>query len=298
MEKMCSILAFLLMALNTGSLTGILALAFSISDVQYSLIGVKVIAIVSYLFILSFLSSFCLTENECCECCCPANKCCLIEKKENKQQPLLSTEGTGSNSKGQKNSDCCAQCCDCIYDCLCIPISSCIRKIGKQGSRYFSVIFLALAHGAMIALCFYAVSRTSEKMNTKTIVIVVISAIIIVANIIAMVAPCFNSCEKLRYKEKEKKGDNKENKINDEYKNDANVVNVKNALDAALIENKQNNVYNNENNYYQNNQDFQEKIENTQNTNSNINKNNNVSNDFGKVFGINKSDANIDKKVE
>jgi hypothetical protein len=200
MEKMCSILAFLLMALNTASLTGILALAFSISDVQYSLIGVKVIAIVSYLFILSFLSSFCLTENECCECCCPANKCCLIEKKENKQQPLLSTEGTGSNSKGQKNSDCCAQCCDCIYDCLCIPISSCIRKIGKQGSRYFSVIFLALAHGAMIALCFYAVSRTSEKMNTKTIVIVVISAIIIVANIIAMVAPCFNSCEKLRYK--------------------------------------------------------------------------------------------------
>ena len=297
---MCSILAFLLMALNTASLTGILALAFSISDVQYSLIGVKVIAIVSYLFILSFLSSFCLTENECCECCCPANKCCLIEKKENKQQPLLSTEGTGSNSKGQKNSDCCAQCCDCIYDCLCIPISSCIRKTGKQGSRYFSVIILALAHGAMIALCFYAVSRTSEKMNTKTIVIVVISAIIIVANIIAMVAPCFNSCEKLRYKEKEKekKGDNKENKINDEYKNDANVVNVKNALDAALIENKQNNVYNNENNYYQNNQDFQEKIENTQNTNSNINKNNNVSNDFGKVFGINKSDANIDKKVE
>ena len=298
MEKMCSILAFLLMALNTASLTGILVLAFSISDVQYSLIGVKVIAIVSYLFILSFLSSFCLTENECCECCCPANKCCLIEKKENKQQPLLSTEGTGSNSKGQKNSDCCAQCCDCIYDCLCIPISSCIRKTGKQGSRYFSVIILALAHGAMIALCFYAVSRTSEKMNTKTIVIVVISAIIIVANIIAMVAPCFNSCEKLRYKEKEKKGDNKENKINDEYKNDANVVNVKNALDVALIENKQNNVYNNENNDYQNNQDFQEKIENTQNTNSNINKNNNVSNDFGKVFGINKSDANIDKKVE
>jgi hypothetical protein len=297
---MCTLLAFILMVLNTISLTFILSLAFGITDVQYSLSLVKIVAIISYIFILSFLSSFCLTENECCECCCPADKCCLVEKKPNKQQQQpVSSEGGETNNGGQKQKqDCCDQCCDCIYDCLFIPVSSCIRRIGKQGSRYFSVIFLALAHGAMIALCFYAVSRTSEKMNTKTIVIVVISAIIIVANIIAMVAPCFNSCEKLRYKEKEKKGDNKENKINDEYKNDANVVNVKNALDVALIENKQNNVYNNENNYYQNNQDFQEKIENTQNTNSNINKNNNVSNDFGKVFGINKSDANIDKKVE
>ena len=309
MEKMSTILAFLLMALNTGSLTGILALAFSISDVKYSLFSVKIIAIISYLFILSFLSSFCLTENECCECCCPANKCCLIEKKPNKphQQPV-STEGagtgtgTGANNKGQNNQDCCVQFCDCLYDCLFIPISSCIRKIGKQGSRYFSVIILAGVHAAMIALCIHAVSKTDEKMNTKTVIIVIICGVIVVANIFAMVAPCFKCCEKLRYKEKKKKEENKdikENKIKDEYKNDPDIVNVKNALDAALIENKQNNEYNynnNENNEYKNNQDFQEKIETANNTINTVNKANNVANDFGKVFGINKTDVNNEKK--
>lgn len=296
MEKMSTMLAFLLMALNTASLTGILSLAFSVTDVQYSLFGVKIVAIISYLFILSFLSSFCLTQNECCECCCPANKCCLIEKKQNKQQPV-STEGTGTDNKGKNNQDCCVQFCDCIYDCLFIPISSCIRKIGKQGSRYFSVIILAIVHSGMIALCFYAVSRTKEKMNTKTVIIVIICAVLIVANIFAMVAPCFQCFEKLRYKEKPKKGENKdneENKINDEYKNDANVVNVKNALDEALIENKQNN----ENSENTNKQDLEEKIENTKNTISTINKINNAANDFGKVFGINKSDSNNEKKEE
>ena len=282
MEKMRTILAFLLMVLNTASLTGIVSLAFNISE--YSLHGVRIIAIISYLFILSFLSSFCLTENECCECCCPADKCCLIEKKQTKQQPV-SSEETGTNNKGQNNQDCCAKFCDCIYDCLCIPISSCIRKIGKQGSRYFSVIFLSIAHVGIIALCIYEVQKSKKKMVAKAVFIIIICAAIIGANIFAMVAPCFQCCEKLRYKEKEKKEkkeENQDNKINDEYKNDDNVVKVKNALDEALVENKQNNEYNNENNENKNDQDFHEKIE---------NKNNNSSNDFGKVFGINKSDV-------
>ena len=304
MKKMSTLLAFILMVLNTISLTFILSLAFGITDVQYSLSLVKIVAIISYIFILSFLSSFCLTENECCECCCPADKCCLVEKKPNKQQQQpVSSEGGETNNGGQKKQqDCCVQCCDCIYDCLFIPVSSCIRRIGKQGSRYFSAIILAVVHGGIIALCFYAASRTNEKLNTKTVIIVIICAVLIVANIFAMVAPCF--CEKFRYKEKAKKGenkDNKENQISDEYNNDENVVNVKNALDAALIENKQNNEYNynnNENNENKKNDDFQQKIENTKNTINTINKINDTVNDFGKVFGINKSDVNNDKKEE
>lgn len=279
MEKMRTILAFLLMVLNTASLTGILVLAFNISE--YSLHGVRILAIISYLFILSFLSSFCLTENECCGSCCPADKCCLIEKKQTKQQPV-SSEETGANNKGQNDQDCCVKFCDCIYDCLCIPISSCIRKIGKQGSRYFSVIILSIVHAGIIALCIYEVSKTKQKMVAKAVFIVIICAVIIGANIFAMVAPCFQCCEKLRYKEKEKKEENQDNKINDEYKNDDNVVKVKNALDEALIENKQNNEYNNENKENKNDQDYHGKIE---------NKNNNSANDFGKVFGINQSDV-------
>ena len=156
MKKMCTLLAFILMVLNTISLTFILSLAFGITDVQYSLFGVKIVAIISYLFILSFLSSFCLTENECCECCCPADKCCLVEKKPNKQQQQpVSSEGGETNNGGQKKQqDCCVQCCDCIYDCLFIPVSSCIRRIGKQGSRYFSTIILAVVHGGIMLFVF------------------------------------------------------------------------------------------------------------------------------------------------
>ena len=293
MEKMRTILAFLLMVLNTGSLTVILAIAFSIKDVQYDLIGVKIISIVSYLFILSFLSSFCLTEHECCECCCPANKCCLCEKKP-KKAGAVNVES--SNNKGQKNQDCCAQCCDCLYDCLFIPIGACTRKIGKQGSRYFSVFILVVAHGGMTALCFYAVSKTKEKMNTKTVIIVAICIVMIVANLFAMIAPCFPCCEKLRYQPIEKKNTNKDEN-NDKYKNDTNVVQVKDALDTALIENKQNNEYN----HYNNNQQYMDNgniYGKNENVNNNFNTGNNTANDFGKVFGVNKGDVYNIKKEE
>jgi len=316
MEKMSTLLAFIIMVINTGSLTGILALAFNIPDVQYSLVGVRIIAIISYLFILSLLSSFCLTENECCGTCCPADKCCICKNKKRNPQAEsveVTESGTGADNKGKKNPDCCEKFCDCLFDCLFIPIGSCIRKIGKQGSRYFSIITLSVVHAGMIALCFYAPTRTGEKMNAKTVGIVIISGVIIVANLFSMIAPCFNCSDKFRYKEKgekEQKKDDKENKIKDEeIKQDDDVVQVKNALDAALIENKQNNEYNNnkeisedknkqEHTDETNKNDLTEKIENAKKTISTVEKINNAMNDFGKVFGVNKNDSNNIKKEE
>ena len=311
MEKMSTLLAFIILVVNTASLTGILSLAFNLGSVNYSLASLRIVAIISYLFILSLLSSFCLTDNECCGSCCPANKCCLCEKGKKNSQSVEVAEGEGN--KGKKEPDCCAKFCDCLYDCLFIPIGGCIRRIGKQGTRYFSVITLCLVHVALIALCFYEVSKTNETMNGNTVGIVIISGIIIVANLFSMIAPCFNCCDKFRYKEKgekEQKKDDKENKIKDEeIKQDDDVVQVKNALDAALIENKQNNEYNNnkeisedknkqEHTDETNKNDLTEKIENAKKTISTVEKINNAMNDFGKVFGVNKNDSNNIKKEE
>lgn len=311
MEKMSTLLAFIILVVNTASLTGILSLAFNLGSVNYSLAGLRIVAIISYLFILSLLSSFCLTDNECCGSCCPANKCCLCEKSKKNSQSVEVAEGEGN--KGKKEPDCCEKFCDCLYDCCFIPIGGCIRRIGKQGTRYFSVITLCLVHVAFIALCFYAVSKTNESMNGNTVGIVIISGIIIVANLFSMIAPCFNCSDKLRYKEKgekEQKKDDKENKIKDEeIKQDDDVVQVKNALDAALIENKQNNEYNNnkeisedknkqEHTDETDKNDLTEKIENAKKTISTVEKINNAMNDFGKVFGVNKNDSNNIKKEE
>jgi len=311
MEKMSTLLAFIILVVNTASLTGILSLAFNLGSVNYSLASLRIVAIISYLFILSLLSSFCLTDNECCGSCCPANKCCLCEKGKKNSQSVEVAEGEGN--KGKKEPDCCAKFCDCLYDCLFIPIGGCIRRIGKQGTRYFSVITLCLVHVALIALCFYEVSKTNETMNGNTVGIVIISGIIIVANLFSMIAPCFNCSDKFRYKEKgekEQKKDDKENKIKDEeIKQDDDVVQVKNALDAALIENKQNNEYNNnkeisedknkqEHTDETNKNDLTEKIENAKKTISTVEKINNAMNDFGKVFGVNKNDSNNIKKEE
>ena len=160
----------------------------------------------------------------------------------------------------------------------------------------------------MIALCFYAPTRTGEKMNAKTVGIVIISGVIIVANLFSMIAPCFNCSDKLKYKGKGEKKPNKDvneffYKIKDEeVKQDVDVIHVKDALDTALIENKQNNEYNNNNeiteakNYQEHTDetaknDFKESIDNT-------NSNSNTMSDFGKVFGVNKSDASNIKKEE
>ena len=310
MEKMSTLLAFIIMVINTGSLTGILALAFNIPDVQYSLVGVRIIAIISYLFILSLLSSFCLTENECCGTCCPADKCCICKNKKRNPQAEsveVTESGTGADNKGKKNPDCCEKFCDCLFDCLFIPIGSCIRKIGKQGSRYFSIITLSVVHAGMIALCFYAPTRTAEKMNAKTVGIVIISGVIIVANLFSMIAPCFNCSDKLKYKGKGEKKPNKdvnENKLKDEeVKQDVDVIHVKDALDTALIENKQNNEYNNNNNEITEAKNYQEHTDETAKNDfkesiDNTNSNSNTMSDFGKVFGVNKSDANNIKKEE
>ena len=281
------------MVVNTASLTGILSLAFNLGSVNYSLAGLRIVAIISYLFILSLLSSFCLTDNEFCGTCCPANKCCLCEKsKKNSQAESVEVaEGEGNEgNEGKKEPDCCEKFCDCLYDYLFIPIGGCIRRIRKQGVRYFSVITLCLIHVAFIALCFYAVSRTNETMNANTVGIVIISGIIIAANLFSMIAPCFNCSGKFKYKEKgekEQNKDDKENKIkDDEIKQDADVVQVKNALDAALIENKQNNEYNNnkeisedknkqEHTDETDKNDFTEKIENVKKTINTVRKINN-----------------------
>ena len=299
MEKMSTLLAFILTGLNAISLSSIVSLAFGDSNPNYSLTNVIILDIVTYIFVLSLLSSFCLTENECCECCCPSNKCCLCEKKEKKPQ---AAEGT--DNKPQKKPDCCENFYDCVYDCCCVPIGACTRKIGKHGVRYFSVVVLTIAHAGIIALCFYNISGTNFNMDSSTVFIVIIAGVAFIGNIFGMVAPCFECFAKLRYKPIPNKGQNKDNKNNNNANNNENrqdnidVIIVKDALNAALIENenKQNNDNGNENN---NNNDgnkdkegvFQ-KIENINNTINTVNKINNVVGGFNKVFGVNKDDSN------
>ena len=272
MEKMSTLLAFILTGLNAISLSSIVSLAFGDSNPNYSLTNVIILDIVTYIFVLSLLSSFCLTENECCECCCPSNKCCLCEKKEKKPQ---AAEGT--DNKPQKKPDCCENFYDCVYDCCCVPIGACTRKIGKHGVRYF-----------------YNISGTNFNMDSSTVFIVIIAGVAFIGNIFGMVAPCFEcfakECfAKLRYKPIPNKGQNKDNKNNNNANNNENrqdnidVIIVKDALNAALIENE--NKQNNEEDVFQ-------KIENINNTINTVNKINNVVGGFNKVFGVNKDDSN------
>ena len=162
MQSMRTLLAFILTVLNFISLTSILSLSFMKSEEKNDLAFVIIVAFVSYFFGLLLLSSFCLTENECCETCCPAEKCCLCVDEKKKVE-------TGN----KKKQGACQDCCDLITDCCIRPIGGCARKCGKQGVRYTSLIILSVAHLGMVILCFSSVKGKNTKMGGRTIGVVI-----------------------------------------------------------------------------------------------------------------------------
>ena len=231
MAKMNTCLALILTLLNLVSLGSIIYLSLMKVENKNNLTYVIIVAIASYFFGLILISSFCITENECCETCCPANKCCLCY--ENNQK------GNKSKNANGKNKECCDKFCDCLNDCCLIPLSSCIRKIGKQGSRYCSLIFLTLAHIGIAVLCFYSIKGTTEKMSGRTIGIVIICAVITLANLFGIIAPCFNCCERLRYKEhikKESKPKKEDSLIRNNNTKDENIIQVDNNIKEEFLQ--------------------------------------------------------------
>ena len=284
MAKMSTLLAGILTALNWFSITSVLALSF-MKGGKNDLTNVIIVAFFTYLFALLMLSSFCLTENECCEACFPAEKCCFCDRDKKDKQNSNSTD---ENKKKNKESEsCCTGFCDCLFDCLFIPIGGCTRKLGKQGTRYIALIVLSTAHIGMVILCFDCVKGTNESMGGNTIGIVIISLFVTAANLFGMFAPCFECCEKLAYKEvpKEKKSEKikNENNQNQENKNDLIVYN--DSIKEPFIENDyskgdKSDIIENSNNF-----------ENTKSSNNNYN-NNDSGNNYNNVFGVKKEDNN------
>ena len=295
MEKMRTLLAIILTVLNLISLSAILYLSFMKVKDKNNLTKVIIVDIVSYIFNLILISSFCLTENECCESCCPSDKCCLCcqeRKKENKQ-----------TDKNKKEKGCCQKFCDVLGDCCCIPIGSCIRKIGKHGTRYCSLIILSVAHIGMAILCFYSIKGTSEEMSWNTIVIVIICSVITLLNLFGVIAPCLNCCERLRYvkpTKKKSKPKKKENK-KDNKTNDAENIEVNdNAKEPFLQKDDNQNNVNDNNNNSKNITDNSNNINNISDSNNNINKDENNNNEksgdnFSNLFGIKREESNNTK---
>ena len=283
MAKMSTLYATILTFLNWFSITGILALSF-MKDGKNNLTNVIIVAFFTYLIALLLLSSFCLTENECCAACFPAEKCCFCDrdKKDNKKGST-----TGDNKKGKESENCCTGFCDCLFDCLFIPIGGCTRKLGKQGTRYIAVIILSIAHLGMAILCFYSVKGTNESMSGNTVGIVIISIVVTIANLFGIFAPCFECCEKLRYKEtpKEKKSEkiNNDNNRIEENKNDVIVYN--DSIKEPFIENDYS--QGNKNDLIENSNNF----DNVNNSNADYN-NNDIGNNYNSVFGVRKEESN------
>ena len=273
MAYMCTCLAFILTLLNLASLGFNLYLAFlkeNTNDLTYAII----VSIGSYIFNLILISSFCITENECCEVCCPANNCCLYF--ENRKKEIQ------SKKINEKERGCCDKFCDCLGECCFIPFGSCIRKIGKQGTRYFALILLTVAHIGIAILCFYSTKRKNQEMSGDTIGIVIVCAIVTLANLFGIFAPC--CIEGLRYQENTKTKSKSKNKNditnanNTNNTNNENIIQVNNDVKEPFLQNQntQNNLNNNSNDFYPNN-----------NVNNNENNNDNNSNSgFNKVFGI------------
>ena len=278
MAKMHTILAFILTVLNIISLTSILYLSFMKLKNKNDLTMVIIVAIASYFFDAVLISSFCLTENECCESCCPAEKCCLcFEEKKNQK------------NEDEKAKGCCTKFCDIFKDCCFIPISSGIRKIGKQGSRYCSLIFLSAAHIGMIILCFYSVKGTSEEKRWNTNVIIAICFIVSFANLFGIFAPCFDCCEKLRYQQPKNTKKTISNEKDDMFTYDTNNTNQNDIIEVnndkePLLEKNNSQENRNDNN----NSNTMDKSNNSEN---NINKeeihnDDKGGNKFAKFLGI------------
>ena len=304
MAKMSTLYATILTFLNWFSITGILSLAFMKEGIN-NLTNVIIVAFFTYLFALLLLSSFCLTENECCAACFPAEKCCFCDrdKKDNK------TNGTtGDKKNGKESGNCCTGFCDCLFDCLFIPIGGCTRKLGKQGTRYIAIIILSIAHLGMAVLCFNTVRGTNESMSGNTVGIVIISIVVTIANLFGIIAPCFDCCEKLRYKEtaKEKKSEKTNNDKNQNEDNKNDVIVYNDSIKEPFIENdysqgNKNDLIENSNNF-ENNNNSNDDYNNNDNSNNYNNvfgvkkeenhNNSNSGNNFNNVFGIKKEDSN------
>jgi len=282
MEKMRTLLAVILTSLNIISLIAILYLSFMKLKDKNNLTKVIIVDIVAYIFDLILISSFCLTENECCESCCPADKCCLYceeRKKESKQQ-----------DKNKKERGCCQKFCDVIGDCCCIPIGSCVRKIGKHGTRYCSLIILSVAHIGMAVLCFYSIKGKKEKMRWNTTVIVIICSFMALVNLFGIIAPCLNCCERLRYvkptKKKKSKTKDKEN-IFDNKTNTTENIQVNDNVKEPFLQ-KDNNQNINDSNTIDNSNNI---------SNNNINKDESYNDEkkgdnFSNVFGVKRDESN------
>ena len=272
MQSMRTLLAFILTVLNFISLTSILSLSFMKSEEKNDLAFVIIVAFVSYFFGLLLLSSFCLTENECCETCCPAEKCCLCVDEKKKVE-------TGN----KKKQGACQDCCDLITDCCIRPIGGCARKCGKQGVRYTSLIILSVAHLGMVILCFSSVKGKNTKMGGRTIGVVIDCIFMVLVNLFGLIAPFFSCCEKLRYDYvyiPEKKSETKiveDNSVNNTNYNSNNNIEVNNNKNEPLLQKTNSQKSENDNN------------------NITVNSNNNddvANNNFSNVFGVNRENQN------
>ena len=275
MAKMNTLLAGILTILNIFSLFSILSLSFMKTKDKNDLTYVIIVAIGSVLFIILLISSFCLTENECCGTCCPAKECCLCFKE--------GKEDLKEKENDKKSKDCCKVCSNLLIDCCCRPIGSCSRKIGKHGMRYCSLIFLSLAHIGMAVLCFYTTKKTNEKMYENTIIIVIICCIVVLINFLGIITPCFNCCKRCRYvsiSTKELKSENKGKKNKGENINASNdeSLEISNEQKETLIQKE-------------NSGDFDD-INNNLAKNKNDTINDNHNNDFKSIFGIKREESN------
>ena len=281
MEKMRTSIAIILTLLNTISLTAILYLSFKKKSVENDLTYAIIVTIASYFFDVLLLSSFCLTENECCELCCPANKCCLYLQYDKK-------EGNEAQANNDKQSGSSCKCCDVFKDCCLRPIGSCTRKMGKHGVRYCNLIILSIAHIGISLLCFYTVKQKKVEMAGDTIGIVIICIVMAIINLAGMIAPCFGCCERLRYFSSPKKGDS-ENKIKEEN-NDTNntqkedVIEVNDSVKDPLIQKDAIPDINSNNTSIVDNSN--------NNKNNNDNKETKDDNNFSNVFGIKRDESN------
>ena len=259
MSKIGTLLSVILTILNWISLTLIIYLTTMKSTVENNLTKVIIVACCSYVFDLLLLVAFCLTENECCESCFPADKCCLcLQDKKYDSNAKKST-----NKDGKKEGNCCQSFCNVFYDCCILPCSGCTRKIGKHGVRYCCLLILSIAHSGMIALCIYSIKKTTNNdMGENTLAIIIVCGFVTIANLFGIIAPCFDCCEKLRYKsppkkkkksvefkkyeKKDSKNDTKDDNKNN-YDRD-NIIVVEDPIKAKLLEKENNNNENNENN--------------------------------------------------
>ncbi len=272
MEKMRTLLAIILTVLNLISLSAILYLSFMKVKDKNNLTKVIIVDIVSYIFDLILISSFCLTENECCKAFCPAEKCCICFEDKRR-----------SETDDKKEKKCCKECCDIMCECFIINTGLCIRRIGKHGVRYCAIICLRLAQIGIIILCFEIIINKDNIKTGDIVSIVIVCSIAIITDIIGLVAPCLKCCKNLKY---ESKSNNKDVKKDKKENNEPMLSEYKTKTDDSVIPDISNNnsdflVHeNNKNDINEEVNDNNDKIDNKDNNNE-INKNNNIHNVFG-----------------